>query len=1188
MTPKYLIHIAIALSCLAIAGCGDDSNSSQQPPECTDGQVLNTETGKCEPAAKPECTSNDDCTDGKICMDGKCNPSFAAPECTSDGDCTDGKVCTSGKCENPQTKPECTTNGDCKDGKVCKDGTCQTKPECLEDRDCAKGKVCTEGACTAPQTTEPECSLDEDCPQPQICRDEKCVYECEADGDCNGELVCKDHRCSAQCQSADDCDKPLICKDGACMPECQTDGDCDGNRICKDSQCVYECEQDGDCDGDKVCADHRCKIECETKEDCNEGFICSEQKCIPACTSDNDCEKSFMCQVDTCVPDPTWCVIDNDCTDGLYCDNNHCVDPSIQCYENDDCDGVLVCKENKCVPECTSNADCTGDLVCKTQQCKPECAENADCAAPKYCKENKCTATCANDNDCLSGMVCKDKQCAYECEKKSDCTGDLLCSEHKCVECAVDSDCKGVDQVCLLHTCQNSKDVRYPCLIEGTNFTVYKTESGYNAALNVDGSINLCKIGYYPSLNEIEANSSMDTCIALYEARTYDFYGDGIDSNCDGYDYNLSDAIFVAARIQGAEGGDDANSGNYNAERNHIDAKASLKSALSHFNSLYVTSEGPVTIFPDILVAADAEKALSEPLQIPAGTGSSLDALPALQAITTATPKTAYSEHSALIKEILPDTAKSIANYGFFTEGNYPKARIRIYGGMTRNPLDNLNYLHWQHVAANDVTHQTYVIPEMTQDSYVLASNMSSTKALSFAMHHFDMSISSTAKAPEHGVTLVGLSCGKMGCEYLDLTHTTWTVTAPDGISRTGTLAPGANGLNGKDGYRAEDNTSLYVDSTWCTEAQICAGTEATGTGGCGGHIAKINEKDGDKSGNYDGSDNRYQGQAGLSGLNILSASHEILAAGGAGGNGLTSAGISYDTCGSDSSIDESKGKGYDGTNGANGKNGSHKNLTLTLTPTADHKAMYLASNYDTNAELAGGDGAQGGGGGGGAVYQIHSAQLHDKSWISAGSGGNGGCGGKGGLPGGTGGSAIGVILTPPASGNATMILENTAFNAIAGSGGSAQNGSNGGTGGSGGANKGYAEKKSGVALYCDKATAGGNGGNGGGGGAGAGGVAGKAIAYLLTCNRYVTDNCADANASKPCFTANNRTTLANCGFQMPMKFNALYDDTQFGTATAGKTIADSTDNVAGQGSIAGTAKTDGTRSFLTTWIGDL
>ncbi len=878
-------------------------------------------------------------------------------------------------------------------------------------------------------------------------------------------------------------------------------------------------------------------------------------------------------------------MIDDDCDNDFYCSRNHCKDPSIECYEDKDCTNGRVCKSNKCKLECVEDTDCADGFVCRSNRCRPECLSNSDCTLPSYCSGSRCIKDCTEDDDCISPYICKAGQCAAGCTKPSDCTDGKLCSNMRCVECVVNTDCSGSDMVCNLNTCENSTSVRYPCLILNNGARVYQNDADYNAAQNVDGSINLCKLGYYPSEEEISADPSKDNCFPLYTARPYDFYGDGIDSNCDGYDYNLADAIFVAKSVQGDLGGSDDKSGKFSPTRNLIEPKASLNSALQLSATTYRIDDASMSIYPDILVAADVNETISQPIVLRMNATHSPAALPKLPQISDNPAKTAYLEHSILVKEILSDASKSAQTYRFFTEGDYPTESIRIYGGFARNPKHDSNYLHWQY-QDDQKSKQHWVISSIDRDSYVMVGTDGSL-SVSLAMSDFEMSMSSSAKALPHGTTFVGLSCGSLGCADLNLNRTRWTITAPDGVSRTTALDAGADGNNGKNGVRVEGDTSLYTSETWCAESQICADVYTTGTGGCGGHIAKINDKDGDKSANYDGSDDGYLGQNGTNGQNVSLGGSVVK--GGSGGKGLTTAGITHDGCNSDTSVDSGKGRGADGKNGENGRNGSHSLIKLTLAAALDHSTLYFASNYDTVGEIKGMDGAAGGGGGGGAVYRAFSSQwVSHRSWISAGSGGNGGCGGKGGEPGGTGGSAIGLVLSVPISGDANIKLTQTSFHTIAGSGGSAQNGSDGGLGGKGGNEIGYAKENLSYDLYCDKATAGGNGGNGGGGGAGAGGVAGNAVSFLFTCNRDVTANCAEASYYKPCFTADSRTTLENCGYRVSQDFVYSLEDPAFGTQTPGKTVADSTDTTEGKGAKAGTDLTNGTTDFIRSWIGSL
>ena len=913
MKTKYLIYSTLALSCLVLS-C-DDNAASNQHISCPEGQTPNANTGQCE--LPHTCKTNDDCSNAQICVENKCT-----------------------------TKP---------------DG-------CTVDTECPNDQRCIRGECK--EIKEAECSQDDDCKDNKICRDNQCIIECSKNDDCTEQRICRDNRCTVECTNNDDCSDGLVCRSNVCVPECKTNDDCTEERICISNHCSYECESDDNCEDDLVCRNHHCGPECQNSTDCKETEVCVEQKCIAACTTSDDCANSFICNEGLCEKDPSWCITDDECDSNFYCSKNHCKDPSIECYEDKDCNGVKICKSNKCALECVEHANCEDGFVCRANRCKPECLSNSDCTLPSYCSGSKCIKDCETNDNCISPYICKLGQCAAECTNTSDCTDGKLCSNMKCVECIQDTDCNGTDMVCHMNKCENSQIVRYPCLIEGDTFHIYKTNEGYNAAQNTDGSINLCKLGYYPSLSEIAADPSKDTCLPLYTARAYDFYGDGVDSNCDGYDYNLSDAIFVSKNVQGELGGSDSKSGKYNPSSHLIEPKSTISGALQLSATTYQISPNAVSIYPDILVAKDVSESISSPIVLKLLSTHSPADLPDLLVISDNPTKTAYTEHSVLVKEILEQTSNTIANYKFFTEGNYPTELIRIFGGFTQTPKDDDNYLHWQHLEDHN-SKQHLVIPSIDSDSYVMVSS-DGASSVSFALSDFEMSMSSEATSLPHGTTFIGLSCGSAGCSSLNLNRTKWTITAPNGVSRTTALDNGTGGDNGKPGFvNTNGDTSTYTENTWCIESQVCANDYTAGTGGCGGHIAKTNDKDGEKSANYDGSGNAYQGKNGTNGQNIL-LDGSVAATGGTGGKGLTDAGIIYTGCDSNKSVNPDKGHGYDGNNGSNGRNGTHTYLKMVLKPASDHSTMYFASNYDTSSDIKGTDGAPGGGGGVVIAGEIH------------------------------------------------------------------------------------------------------------------------------------------------------------------------------------------------------------------------
>ena len=176
----------------------------------------------------------------------------------------------------------------------------------------------------------------------------------------------------------------------------------------------------------------------------------------------------------------------------------------------------------------------------------------------------------------------------------------------------------------------------------------------------------------------------------------------------------------------------------------------------------------------------------------------------------------------------------------------------------------------------------------------------------------------------------------------------------------------------------------------------------------------------------------------------------------------------------------------------------------------------------------------------------------------------------------------------PPELTQAEIQLDNAQILVTAGSGAPGTDGANGGAGGTAGLSAGYAKEGTlDKDLQCLKATAGGDGGAGGGGGAGAGGIAGKAITYLMTCNKKVTDNCNEATSSQPCFIAGDRKTFANCGYELPVKLIYYSNDSAFGQATPGKDRADATEQKADNLGVKANTEfgADGPSAFIETYI---
>lgn len=105
--------------------------------DCTDDEVCNIGTARCEIACTPE-NQADICSPRQSCVEGRCL------ECTSDDDCSTGLTCNveAGLCVG---RDSCFTNRDCEAGLVCnrRNKLCtEPPPPCSSDNDCLSDERC--------------------------------------------------------------------------------------------------------------------------------------------------------------------------------------------------------------------------------------------------------------------------------------------------------------------------------------------------------------------------------------------------------------------------------------------------------------------------------------------------------------------------------------------------------------------------------------------------------------------------------------------------------------------------------------------------------------------------------------------------------------------------------------------------------------------------------------------------------------------------------------------------------------------------------------------------------------------------------------------------------------------------------------------------------------------------------------
>ncbi len=244
-------------------------------------------------------------------------------------------------------------------------------------------------------------------------------------------------------------------------------------------------EDSEDCD---TCSDD---CPCEGKDVCNEGVCCTPVTCVGeglVCgTWPDACGGEVKCG--TCV---TWlgsyCTLEGQCACVPTCAGKEC--------GTDGCGGVcggcplgMACSaEQKCEPvTCYNDFECTGfdmicdplDLVCVDcvyswqcggagQICKDgsclgvwPCAGDGDCPpdqGPLCVLPQGYCAWCLDDEDCGESGWCDGLQCVLPdpCETGADCPAGVCDpSTGTCVDCLVEADCPGVDDICTFEkTCK--------------------------------------------------------------------------------------------------------------------------------------------------------------------------------------------------------------------------------------------------------------------------------------------------------------------------------------------------------------------------------------------------------------------------------------------------------------------------------------------------------------------------------------------------------------------------------------------------------------------------------------------------------------------------------------------------------------------------------------------------------------
>ncbi len=866
----------------------------------------------------------------------------------------------------------------------------------------------------------------------------------------------------------------------------------------------------------------------------------------------------------------TTCTTDADCGEGKVCKSGVCETSSDpECMSDADCEDGKACVEGVCKPSseekpCAADEDCEDGNVCAEGVCKPSseekpCAADEDCEDGKACVEGVCKPsseekTCAADEDCEDGNVCVEGVCKPSSEEKTcaadeDCEDGKVCSEGSCI----------IDEVIDVVPCVITKLAPYEQLKAGVGSASYQTYSdatagSYKLLKNGDGSINICQIGY------VKENK----CFPIYTPREYDFYGDGIDANCDGADYDTNHTVFVS-------------------QKENIENGA--KTFLTINKAMAAAKDSDKNFYHDIVVETGVYSVTSEemdvqksPIRVPVSEPSNIVAkfynfdaskLPNKAGmVKDGKIISAYGLHSQLainmIKNAEFDPNKYLFSYydekcddagvckyekAAQTERNQPDGLIRIYGGFQRKTVEKavLTAEHdlWQ-IDKEVPTQVDWVVDDFYTSNvkdprmvYSLVSPESGKYPLSLAMMNFSLNMSPKVNFTlpvgfADGVTFIGIDGTVGGVKELLLTDTTIKVVGIAGYSypefnASNELSHAMNGTNGamagSNAVRDEHNVTadnndyiiIYDNNAFNKDKDYLCGYEWTANaltqslGGIGGYGKSY------QGGHYR---DKLDGRPSLASRDRLG--NTINQSQSSGGSGV----FFDESCDLDTACSNERDnyRGENGVGGANGENGASKNTIMGFTETSE--GLWVRSD---RTKSKGKYGLPGVGGGGGAVFRCWMGKGSDHTQCYAASGGAGGCGGEGGFAGGTGGSAIGIAVRSSGKGADSSRIE---FNhsadkdAIAvynGSGGRAQAGGLGGDGANGGEALLYAREGAfGGDTQCQRLASGGAGGAGGGGGAGAGGKAGWAYPIVAICPRSFgvsSDKFVDSKS------------LGNCGF---------------------------------------------------------
>ena len=362
-------------------------------------------------------------------------------------------------------------------------------------------------------------------------------------------------------------------------------------------------------------------------------------------------------------------------------------------------------------------------------------------------------------------------------------------------------------------------------------------------ACTIEGNVGVCALGVrtcnqVASVDPVSGHAITTptiSCQPLFyksDGRGYDFYGDGVDSNCDGEDFDRNSTIFVTPYF---------GSGALEPHENQSTGEQVVTSRLGLYDSPYVSLKKALSVAcsrgtdgvrcRDILVNADTgirtyRDWLTESVEIPVYASDEVyrpefytherkNADGTTQNVGTWTHEELVAEYARLWKEaavthngyesftVSADTSK------YLLEGEvYPKELVRIIGGMHMQEItdaDGKLVPKWTQSGRTkyDVKIEyaedgpTYDYRTSQPPVHIILkpnAGQSDVNSMSLYLDSFHFGMTGKLKTPStmkalrsanayRGVTFIGLSCGSNGCRDITVRNTDFEITAPEGLS---------------------------------------------------------------------------------------------------------------------------------------------------------------------------------------------------------------------------------------------------------------------------------------------------------------------------------------------------------------------------------------------------------------------